>query len=200
MWIWILYPCERYPPAIDIPRSPCYTECCLAALRPKGMKTMTRTDVIVSIQGIQSYGEPDNAESVELVTSGELVHTDDEYILTYRESDLTGFGGTLTTLMIDTGRITMLRSGPVSTQMVFEEGRRHLSFYHTDEGSLMVGVQARLVKAVLNDVGGDIEMEYDVEIDHALSGVSHVKINVRKARGKTFYPRMPGIVYDRFVN
>lgn len=162
---------------------------------------MKRTDVIISIQGRQFFGEMENDEPVELVTSGELVHTGNEYILTYRESDLTGFEGTVTTLMIDPARITLLRSGPVSTQMVFEEGRRHLSYYDTDGGALMVGVLARRVRAAMSDFGGDIEMEYTVEIDHELSGASEVKINVKEAGGKkAFDPKFPGIVYDRFAN
>ncbi len=162
---------------------------------------MTRTDVIVSIQGRQFFGELGEDESVELVTSGELVHNGSEYILSYRESDLTGFVGTVTTLMINQGRITLMRNGLVSTQMVFEEGRKYLSHYETEEGPLMVGVQTRWMRAAMSDLGGDIEMEYEVEIDHALSGASHVKINVKESGGKkAFNPGVSGVVFDRFIN
>lgn len=162
---------------------------------------MTRLDVLVSIQGRQFFGEHADSEQVELVTSGELVHNENEYILTYNESDLGGSGGSVTMLMIDPARITLLRSGPVYTQMVFEEGRKHLSCYDTEEGTLTVGVQARRVSAAMSDCGGEIEMEYDVEIDNALTGASHVKINVREAGGKKkFNPNLPGVVFDRYAN
>ena len=149
---------------------------------------MNKKDVIISIRGRQFFSEFGSNEPVELVTSGELISSDKEYILVYRESDLTGFNGAVSTLMINPERITFLRSGPVPTQMVFEEGRKHLSYYDTEDGSLLVGVQANKVRSVMNDFGGNIEMEYYVEIDHALSGANQVSISVKETGNQKFSP------------
>ena len=162
---------------------------------------MTKKDVIISIRGRQFFLDLNDDEPMELVTSGELSHSGGGYILTYREHGLPGMDDTITTLMIDLERITLLRSGSISTQMVFEEGRKHLSFYDTDEGALLIGVQAKKVRAVMNDFGGDIEMEYLVEIDHAVSGANQVSITVKEAGGKKPpEPQYYGIVHDGFIN
>ena len=86
-------------------------------------------NVIISIQGKQSF-EAQGDDTIELVTEGCLEPDgDDGYTLSYQESELTGLEGTLTTFQIERDRVTLLRVGEVNSQMVFEEGRRHLSMY-----------------------------------------------------------------------
>lgn len=142
-------------------------------------------EVIISIQGKQSF---DNAgeETVELVTSGTYSGTENGYTLSYRESELTGLEGTTTTFQIERGRVTLLRMGPVNSQMIFEEGKKHFSLYETVYGAMTIGVSASKVKAELSDLGGDIEIDYAIEIDHAVAGENIFKINVREvgANGK----------------
>ena len=161
---------------------------------------MNKKDVIISIRGRHFFGEYDDNGPIELVTSGELISSDKEYILVYRESDLTGFDGAVATLMINPERVTFLRSGTVSTQMVFEEGRKHLSYYDTEDGSLLIGVQANKVRTTMNDFGGNIEMEYYVEIDHALSGANHVSINVKETGNWLAFDTKPmGTSYRKLI-
>ena len=95
--------------------------------------------VIISIKGRQSYENVED-ETIELVTEGLLAKEGEgAYTLSYQESELTGLEGTLTTFQIEDGRITLMRHGEVNSQMVFEEGRRHLSMYNTPYGALAVG-------------------------------------------------------------
>ena len=136
--------------------------------------------VIISIKGKQSFEDVDD-EVIELVTEGLLAKEGEgEYTLSYQESELTGLEGTLTTFQIENGRITLLRVGAVNSQMVFEEGRRHLSMYDTPYGALSVGVSTRKMRSSLADSGGDITIDYAIEIDHAVAGQNLFQINVRE--------------------
>ena len=136
-------------------------------------------DVIISIKGTQKYdgGEPG---AVELVTAGRLAQDEAGYTLSYQESELTGLEGTLTTFQIERDRVTLLRVGEVNSQMVFEEGRRHLSMYDTPYGALSVGINTRKMRAELDARGGSIEIDYAIEIDHALAGQNLFRIHVRE--------------------
>ena len=137
-------------------------------------------NVIISIQGKQSF-EAQEDDTIELVTEGQLLPDgDDSYTLSYQESQLTGLGGTLTTFQIEPKRVTLLRVGEVNSQMVFEEGRRHLSMYNTPYGALSVGVNTRKMRTQLSDKGGSIEIDYAIEIDHALAGQNLFRISVRE--------------------
>jgi uncharacterized beta-barrel protein YwiB (DUF1934 family) len=144
---------------------------------------MTQKEVIVSITGSQTTRESFGEETVDLVTSGVLRRDGDDYTLMYQEADMSG--ETQTTLLVQGSRVTILRSGEVTTQMVFEEGRKHFSYYDTHEGSLLVGINAGSVRADLSEHGGDIFMDYMLEIDHAVAGENRIRINVREAPDQT---------------
>ena len=139
--------------------------------------------VIISIKGKQSYEDVED-ETIELVTEG-LLNKEGEggYTLSYQESELTGLEGTLTTFQVEQGRITLMRIGEVNSQMVFEEGRRHLSMYDTPYGALAIGINTRRMRSSLGEHGGDIEIDYAIEIDHAMAGQNLFQINVREKKG-----------------
>ena len=138
-------------------------------------------NVIISIQGKQSFEAQDD-DTIELVTEGCLEPDgDDGYTLSYQESELTGLEGTLTTFQVEPDRVTLLRVGEFNSQMVFQEGRRHLAMYNTPYGSMTIGVNTRHLQADLTECGGDIEIDYAIEIDHTVAGRNVFQINVREA-------------------
>ena len=141
-------------------------------------------DVVISIKGMQKY-EGNDPDTVELVTAGRLMKDKAGYTLSYQESEITGLEGTLTTIQVEGAQVTLMRMGEFNSQMVFQEGRRHLSMYNTPYGAMSVGVNTRHLLADLSDKGGDIEIDYAIEIDHAIAGRSVFQIKVREADGAT---------------
>ena len=138
-------------------------------------------NVIISIQGKQSF-EAQGDDTIELVTEGCLEPDgDDGYTLSYQESELTGLEGTLTTIQVEGEQVTLMRVGEFNTQMVFREGRRHLSMYNTPYGAMAIGVNTRHLLADLNDQGGDIEIDYAIEVDHAVTGQNLFQIHITQA-------------------
>ena len=139
-------------------------------------------DVIISIKGTQKYDNAD-PDVIELVTEGRLEREGSSYTLSYQESELTGLEGTLTTFQIEPERVTLMRVGEFNSQMVFQEGRRHMSMYNTPYGAMTIGVNTRHLLAELDDKGGDIEIDYAIEIDHAIAGRNIFQIKVKEADG-----------------
>ena len=115
-------------------------------------------NVIISIKGVQRLEDAD-PDTMELVTEGRLEQDGNSYTLSYQESELTGLEGTLTTFQVEPDRVTLLRVGEFNSQMVFQEGRRHLAMYNTPYGSMTIGVNTRHLQADLTECGGDIEIE-----------------------------------------
>lgn len=137
-------------------------------------------NVIISIKGSQCFDGGDQ-DVIELVTEGKLADCGgDEFTLSYQESELTGLEGTLTTFQVEKGRVTLMRIGAFNSQMVFEEGRRHLSMYNTPYGALAVGVNTKKIRSSLSGTGGDIAIDYAIDIDHAVAGQNFFRINVRE--------------------
>lgn len=137
-------------------------------------------NVIISIKGKQLYAES-SPDEMELVTAGTLKRDSaGGYTVSYQETELTGMEGTTTRLHIDKGRATLLREGNVNSQMVFEEGRRHLSMYETPYGALSIGISTRRMRSTLGEAGGDIEIDYAIEIDNLIAGQNLFRMNVKR--------------------
>ena len=141
-------------------------------------------NVIISIRGKQLF-EDQEPDVTELVTSGTLEHNPEEgYKLTYAESELTGLEGTQTVFRINGNQITLTREGGVNSMMVFEEGMRHVSLYETPYGSLSVGVNTKRIKSDFTPSGGEIEIDYAIEVDHAVAGQNFFRIRVQAPKIK----------------
>lgn len=136
-------------------------------------------NVIISIRGLQT--NENGPDEIELVTEGRLTRNEaGNFTVSYQETELTGLEGTTTMLHFDGPRITLLREGTVNSQMVFEEGRRHLSMYETPYGALSVGINTRRVRNTIGESGGDLEIDYAIEIDNLVAGRNLFSMNVRK--------------------
>ena len=139
---------------------------------------MKMKDVIISIRGMQNYGDGDDA--VEFVTDGQYGYADGCGTLTYMESELTGLEGTRTSLSFDPKRTIIEREGALNARMVFEPGQRHMFLYETPFGAATMAVDTRRVRAQLDEHGGDLEIDYVVDFDHAAVGRNTFRINVRE--------------------
>lgn len=141
--------------------------------------------VIISIQGKQNYPQRE-PEVIELVTEGTLEDWEGRSLaLSYRESEVTGLEGTQTTIQVEPGRVTLLRQGALNSQMIFEEGRQHLSLYETPYGALEIGIRTRKIHSSLNGQGGDVTIYYALEIGHGEAGrnMFHISVHPQSREG-----------------
>ena len=137
-------------------------------------------NVIITIRGMQNY-EGQDSDSMELVTEGRLEQVGDALQLMYEESEITGMKGTTTIFHVEPEKVTLVRVGPVSSEMVFQQGKRHMSLYKTPFGSMEIGVVAHRLFSTLTLRGGRLEIDYDIEINHQLAGASQFRIRVKQA-------------------
>lgn len=134
--------------------------------------------VTLSIRGQQSYAGQD-PDVIELVTEGTLENIEDGWKLCYEESDLTGLAGVSTTFQVQGKTITLIRSGKLNSQMVFQEGVPHDSLYEMEFGALMLTVCAIQVKTDLTDAGGTIDLKYNIEVEQNAAGMIDYHLDIR---------------------
>ena len=134
-------------------------------------------NVIISIKGVQRLEDAD-PDTMELVTEGRLEHDGNSYTLSYQESELTGLEGTTTTFRIAPDRITLRREGTLNSEMIFQEGQKHVSLYETPYGGLMLGVNTHRAKADLGTAGGRLSIRYALEVDSQPIGENSFEIQV----------------------
>lgn len=133
--------------------------------------------VLITVNSVidDSSGESDK---MSFITEGILSKEDNDFIVSYEESEITGLSGTTTILRINKDSVTLTRHGNVDTMMFFEEGKTHLSDYDTEYGSVMLGITAKNVDVNLCESGGDIKVDYILEYNRAYGGKNSLHVSV----------------------
>ncbi len=141
-------------------------------------------NVILSIRGTQRGAGEQDSSVVELVTLGTLQRDEKGVTISYKETELTGMEGTTTKVRIEDGpKVTLLREGAINTQLIFEMGQWYLALYETPYGSLSVGVQTQRLKNTVSETGGDLEIDYNIEVNNLHAGKNLFRLNVRQNPG-----------------
>ena len=138
-------------------------------------------DVIISVRGIQTSPGDKESNHIELVTEGKYYKKGNNYYVTYKESKVTGMEGTTTTVeLCENGIATLVRFGKVNTQFIFEKGKRHISYYDTVYGTFVVGIFTKDINISVNDEGGDVRVDYSIEIDNNKTGETDFYMQIRE--------------------
>lgn len=137
-------------------------------------------NVLISIRGIVS-GENGPPDVIELVTDGRYYRREGAYYIRYRESGATGMEGVTTTLRVDDpDSVTLIRTGSQQSRLVLRTGLRHQSYYDTGYGALLVGVSGCQVNAKLDELGGELQFHYTLDINSNTVSRNEVSISVRQ--------------------
>ncbi|MBE6886154.1 MAG: DUF1934 domain-containing protein [Oscillospiraceae bacterium] len=140
-----------------------------------------KRDVFITIKGIQALSPDSERDEVELMTVGTLTTRDKQILLTYQESEASGFAGHTTTLTVEGQRqVIMERKGEANTQLILEKGKRHLCHYATVYGDMMIGVDTNEILSTLSPSGGELHLKYTLDINASLASINELHINVKE--------------------
>ena len=138
-----------------------------------------KQNVVLRIQGRQTYGNQE-PEVIELVTDGTMEFRDGGWDISYEESARTGMEGVTTTFRVEPGKVTLLRSGKLSSAMVFQENVPHDSLYQLEFGALLMTVKATRVFYDLVPDGGMVDLVYEICIENTEAGVIDYHLDIRR--------------------
>lgn len=136
-----------------------------------------KKDVIITIESRQVFEgcEPDR---IDLITAGRLYRRGGKYFVSYEESELTGMEGTRTTLKLEGRQVTLTRTGTYPSHMLFSEHKSHVGLYQTDAGAFTVATHTSQLVNTIDENGGNLAIDYTVEIDSSLTGRHRLEMAV----------------------
>ncbi len=141
-------------------------------------------DVVISMQTVQNCDSGEDASTLDFMTDGLYAFDDKVSCVTYEESDVTGLPGTRTSVLIMPDQVIVDRDGNLTSRMVFKEGEKTSFVYNTPFGDALMGVDTRKVRHSFNDKGGTAEIEYVVNVDHAVFSRNRLSIHVEQTGGR----------------
>ena len=136
-------------------------------------------DVMVTISGF--HVEEEESDTIEMVHIGQYFERNDTQYLLYDEQ-LEGMSEPVKNrIKIRKGKMELQKRGPVTTNMVFEEGKRESSTYAIPYGSFLMETYTKKVEFHLEEDCLKAKAFYELNIN----GVRYAKREVRiKAQSK----------------
>ncbi len=136
-------------------------------------------DYLINIDGYQRNG--DDKETLSLFTLGTFKKKDDRFLISYNDSEATGFAGDVTTLEVFGDRlVTITRRGNTFSELIIESGRRHTCHYDTGFGTMTLGVRADRIKNRLGERGGSLAFRYHLDVNSNEVSENMLNITVRE--------------------
>ena len=84
-----------------------------------------------------------------------------------------------TTFRVEPEKVTLIRTGRLTSTMVFQEGVSHDSLYRMEFGALMISVKATRVFFDIVEDGGTIDLVYNIIIENTEAGVIDYHLDIR---------------------
>ncbi|MBQ2804111.1 MAG: DUF1934 domain-containing protein [Lachnospiraceae bacterium] len=135
--------------------------------------------VLLTINGLHQDGEAEHG-SVETVVAAEYFKRNDSHYLIYEEMQ-EGFEQTSKTrIKCKEHMVELTRQGLLTTHMVFEQGKEHITPYATPYGQMLLGINTKSVQLVEQKDSIRVLVEYSLTSEGELISDSHIEIIVRE--------------------
>lgn len=145
---------------------------------------MIKEDYVISILGIQKYeDDPSEDSEISVDTLGSYVKKGGSRYISYKEMDEEDQGVFHTSILKieEDSTVTMMKAG-TSTRLILEEGKRHNCIYATLMGSINLGVYTKKVRNTLGDNGGELEVDYTLDINTSMASTNKILVKVKPAQ------------------
>ena len=139
-------------------------------------------DVIISMHSVHGYDQ-DDSQTVDFTTDGYYFREGDASCFSYLESDVTGLEGTRTSVIVKPDYVVVDRDGYITSRMIFKEGEKNTFPYDTPFGTANLGIKTRRIKQRFDEEGGELEVDYVVDMEHALVARNKIQLKIREQRG-----------------
>ena len=138
------------------------------------------SNAMIYLKTLQTVDGEDEMDEIELQTKGTFAEKNGKFYIIYEESELTGFEDTTTTIKVSGDAVCMTRKGKYNSRMEFRLGEKCLCSYSTPFGVIPVGVNPVSVENNLSCDGGNLAIEYILDIDNRDYLTNQLKLTVDK--------------------
>lgn len=122
-------------------------------------------DVLLSIVGLY-IEDNENEDSIETLAPADFYVKEGVYYIFYEEI-IDGVNGiTKSRIKYQDKCFELTRKGEVAVHLLFEEGKKTLNTYQMPYGTLIVGLDTKVIEMTESDDEIKIHIEYAMEIDY----------------------------------
>lgn len=133
---------------------------------------------IAIIKIIDRHIQDDEEYTGELTTAGKFDFNENNCKIVYNETDEELRDCSTTLTVIGDDKITMLRSGRYTSEIILEPERRHSCYYATPYGDMLMGIYCKYVENRMSDTGGTLKFAYTIDFNNVPASENELIITV----------------------
>ena len=143
-------------------------------------------NVLIHIRGLQMMEPTDEQEPIELVVPGQYYFKNGSHYLLYEElMDETSAEPTVNYIKISSKAVEVRKKGLVNVHMVFERGKKNMTYYSTPYGTVEMGIAATGVMIEESENGIDMKVDYALEMNEEYVADCYLTVSAQsKASGE----------------
>ena len=136
-----------------------------------------KKDVLIHVCGMQVMNPDEDQEPIEIVVPGQYYFRNGNHYLRYEEMMDDSAVPTVNYIKMSTEGVEVRKQGQVNVHMVFEQGKKNMTFYSTPFGTLQMGIAATGVE--LKEEEDNIHLKVDYALDMNEEHVADCYLTVR---------------------
>lgn len=123
-------------------------------------------NVLIHVRGLQMMDPADEQEPVELVVPGQYYFKNGSHYLRYEElMDETSAEPTVNYIKMSEKGVEVRKKGLVNVHMVFERGKKNMTYYSTPYGTLQMGIAATGLEIEESENGINMKVDYALDMN-----------------------------------
>jgi uncharacterized beta-barrel protein YwiB (DUF1934 family) len=140
-------------------------------------------EVLISISGLHFEMLEDSDENrndqIEVITSGNYYLKNGKHYVLYDEM-IEGMTGIVKNKIkiSENHSLEILKTGLSNAHMIFEKDQKHLAYYETPFGQMLIGVNTRKMDISINENKIGVEVDYELDINHQPLADCQIRLNI----------------------
>ena len=143
-------------------------------------------EVLIHVRGLQTIDADGDQEPVEIVVPGEYYFRNGSHYLRYEEVMEDFAEPTINYIKISPKGMEVRKKGVVNVHMVFEQGKKNMTYYTTPYGTIEMGIAATNLDLKENDGGLNMTVDYALHMNQEHVADCYLAIKAQPKNCKDF--------------
>ena len=151
-------------------------------------RSMRRMDkeVLIHVRGLQTMDADGEQEPLEIVVPGQYYFRNGSHYLRYEEVMEDFAEPTVNYIKISRKGMEVRKKGVVNVHMVFEQGKKNMTYYTTPYGTIEMGIAATNLNLQESDGGLDMKVDYALDMNQEHVADCYLAIKAQPKDCKNF--------------
>ena len=136
-------------------------------------------EVLVSLKGLQ-LSPDEQSDAVEVIAPGEYYLRNDKHYILFEEAIEGEHEVSKNMIKFTKDSLEYSKKGPMNVHMIFEKGKKNLTYYYTPFGSLQVGINAASINVEETEDEIVAEVKYGLDINFEYVGDCHITVHIKQ--------------------